>query len=212
MRSDADDADDAGDAGDRGTASPKRPRRRQGDDAERMYNPDNTPNSATTRSEREYAEMQGLPFIPVTSVKRISRHERELFEKLFVKFVSRSGHGAKLLADDMAVAWNAEATRMFADANEVKKRIRWAAPATIFGISKIQLSRHYCCAVTGPVLIPLGGVWGSRSDGALASCFFGCWRPGPFWRLFSSDSWPYDFLRLIEAIGVLTHTPSRREY
>jgi hypothetical protein len=39
------------------------------------------------------------------------------------------------------------------------------SPSDHFGISKIQLSSCYCCAVTGPVRIPLGPVWGSRSGG-----------------------------------------------
>jgi hypothetical protein len=38
-----------------------------------------------------------------------------------------------------------------------------------FGISKIQLSSRYCCAVTGPVSSSWWPVWGSRSGGA-ADC------------------------------------------
>jgi hypothetical protein len=40
------------------------------------------------------------------------------------------------------------------------------SPCTaIFGISKIQLSSRYCCAVTGPVSSSWWPVWGSRSGG-----------------------------------------------
>jgi hypothetical protein len=42
------------------------------------------------------------------------------------------------------------------------------SPSDHFGISKNQLSRRYCCAVTGPVRIPWGLVWGSRSRGVAA--------------------------------------------
>jgi hypothetical protein len=41
--------------------------------------------------------------------------------------------------------------------------------AVSFGISKIQLSSRYCCAVTGPVLFPWGLVWGSGSCGVALS-------------------------------------------